>query len=134
MFWVFFSQALQKGKNTFYSEVFALAVYPAAGNSFLLYTETESQQNISKMYLLFHSESHPKKSTCFQDIRVYYPILQNEQVAKLCESSQVSWGYVGLSPQEAQHRLKLRTTQSFCLGGDLAIFFPPNSQQTFSHT
>lgn len=32
---VFFAQALQKGKNTFYSEVFALAVYPAASNYFL---------------------------------------------------------------------------------------------------
>lgn len=66
MFWVFFSQALQKGKNTFYSEVFALAVYPAAGNSFLLYTETDSQQNISKMYLPFHSESHPKNPHVFR--------------------------------------------------------------------
>lgn len=30
----FFAQALQKAKSTFYSEVFAIAVYPAAGNSF----------------------------------------------------------------------------------------------------
>lgn len=69
MFWFFFSQALQKGKNTFYSEVFALAVYPAAGNSFLLYTETDSQQNISKMYLPFNSESHPKNPHVFRILR-----------------------------------------------------------------
>lgn len=30
----FFAQALHKAKSTFYSEVFAIAVYPAAGNSF----------------------------------------------------------------------------------------------------
>lgn len=49
---VFFAQALQKGKDTFWTEVFALTVYPAAGNYFLLHTET--QLNISKMYLPFH--------------------------------------------------------------------------------
>lgn len=42
----FFAQALQKGKSTFCSEVFALAVYPAACNYFVLHTET--QLNISK--------------------------------------------------------------------------------------
>lgn len=85
----------------FHSEVFAIAVYPAAGNSFLMRTQT--QFNVSKMYLPFHFEWHLKNPHIFrmlgficQYCRMDWSRWQN------CESSQVSWGYVESSGGMAQ--------------------------------
>lgn len=85
----------------FHSEVFAIAVYPAAGNSFLMCTQT--QFNVSKMYLPFHFEWHLKNPHIFrmlgficQYCRMDWSRWQN------CESSQVSWGYVESSGGMAQ--------------------------------